>query len=302
MSFEQNGFVEQASEQRPSGYQGNNNNGNNNYQRPNNYQNNNGGGNGGGYQRQGGYQNNNGGGGYQKGGYQKGNFQKRSQEPEGPAELYMPYVITGNREAPSEVVELMKRMVTLLEKNGYTMRSGGMDGPEDAVEKVAIKKEIHLPWKDFNNKDSKFTFTPNHAKEIAAKFQPGYEGLKPVIQTFLAKNVRMLMGKDLKGPALFMITWSEDGAETLSEKTIKTGNAGHAVAIASTLRIPVFNLGKQGAESRLNSYLNLNHVQEESSQPRQPEQQSGSQPNQQYGNQQNQQYNNQPNRGSNYEF
>lgn len=298
MNFENNGFVEQQTETRPSGgYQGNSNYQNNNggYQQKNNYQNN--GGNNGGYQK-GNYQNNNGGG-YQKGNFQRGNFQKRSNEPEGPAELYMPYVITGNREAPPDVLETMKRIVTLLEKNGYTMRSGGMDGPEDAVEKVATKKEIHLPWKDFNNKDSKFTFTPNHAKEIAAKFQPGYDGLKPVIQTFLAKNVRMLMGKDLKGPALFMITWSEDGAETISEKTAKTGNAGHAVAIASTLRIPVFNLGKRDAESRLNSYLNFNHGKEEPSQTN-PSNNPGQYTGQQSGNfNQQQQHSNQ---GSNYEF
>lgn len=207
------------------------------------------------------YSGGNAGGGFNKGGFQK-NYQ-RNEEPEGEAVLYKPYVGTGNKEAPPDIVETMKRLAAELEKAGYLMRCGGMDGPEDIFEKATTKNEIHLPWRGFNEKDSKFTFTPNQAKELAKQFQTGFDGLKPVIQTFLAKNVRMIMGKDLKSPALFMITWSDDGAESLKEKSIKTGNAGHAIAIADALRIPIFNLGKHDAEIRLKRYLKLNDGQEQ---------------------------------------
>ena len=225
----------------------------------------------GGYQKPGGY---GGGGGYNKGGggYQKGGFQ-RNQEPEGPAELYMPYVGTGNQNCPPNIIDAIKRVAEMLEKEGYTMRCGGMEGCEDYFEKATTRHEIHVPWNGFNDKQSKFYFTSNHAKELAGRFQPGYDGLKPVIQTFLAKNVRMIMGKDLKSPAMFMVTWSEDGAETIQEKSIKTGNTGHAIAVASAIKIPVFNLAKPDAESRLKQFLKINHVQEQQPQPQQPVQQ-----------------------------
>lgn len=197
-------------------------------------------------------------GGFNKG---QGGFRRKSPEDEGPAKLYKPYVITGNKETPQNVIESMQRIVKELSAIGYIMRSGGKEGPEEAVENCVTDKEIHLPWKGFNQKDSKFTFTHNHAKEIAAMFATGYENLKPVIQTFLAQNVRMVMGKDLKSPALFMICWSEDGAESKREKTIKTGNIGHAIAIASTLHIPIFNLGKSDAEARLKQYLEFTNGQ-----------------------------------------
>ncbi len=274
MSFDGNSFEGQdvgQHEQRPSGdwkgnqggqqgYRGNNNSGGGYNNGGGGYQKQGGGGYGGG----GGY-NKGGGGGYQKqgGGYNKGGGGFQRKEPEGPAELYMPYVGTGNQNCPPNIIDAIKRISEMLEKEGYTMRCGGMDGCEDFFEKATTKNEIHVPWNGFNDKQSKFYFTSNHAKEIAGMFQPGYEGLKPAIQTFLAKNVRMIMGKDLKSPALFLITWSEDGAETLQEKSIKTGNTGHSVAIASALRIPVFNLGKPDAENRLKLYLNKNHVQEQ---------------------------------------
>lgn len=212
-----------------------------------------GGGQGGGYQ-----------GGGQGGGYQKSSFNRfqRREEPEGPAEFYKPYVGTGSREIPPAVAETLKRVAAELEKAGYTLRSGGNLGAEDILEKATTKSEIHLPWKGFNDKDSKYTFTTNAAKELAAKFHPAWEGLKPFIQAFLAKNVRMIMGKDLRSPALFMITWTEDGAESVLEKSPRTGDVGHAIAVAHELRIPVFNFAKPDAEHRLKNYLKLTDGQE----------------------------------------
>jgi len=244
---------------------------------------------GGGYQpRQGGYQGGGGGGG--QGGFQRGNFQKgggggfnkggfqRKEDPPSD-ELYMTYVGTGNDNPPPHVIDQINQIAKDLETRGYTLRTGGMKGCEDVFEKaVAARVEVHLPWRNFDNKDSKFTWTPENAKLIAARFQPGYEGLKPVIQTFLAKNVRMIMGDKLKSPALFMVTWSEDGAETAREKTIKTGNAGHAILVAAELKIPVFNLGKQGAMERLFAYLDQNKPREQvqQQQSHQPPQQDHS--------------------------
>lgn len=208
--------------------------------------------------RQGGFQRGGGGG----GGFNRGGGFQRRDEFEGPVELYKPYVGTGSKEVPPAIAEVFKRLAGELEKAGYTLRSGGNQGVEDIFEKATTKNEIHLPWKGFNDKESKFSFTTNQAKELASKYHPGWDGLKPFIQTFLAKNVRMIMGKDLKSPALFMITWTEDGAETIVEKTARTGDVGHAIAVAHELRIPVFNFGKPDAETRLKNYLKLTDGQE----------------------------------------
>lgn len=208
---------------------------------------------------------NRGGGDYNKGGY-GGGFRK-NDEPEGDPVFYKPYVLSGNY-PPPKVMEQLVKIALELQSAGYTMRNRGMQGLEETIEEALTTKEIHLPWKGFGEKDSKHTWTPPAAKELAKRVQPGFDGLKNVVQTFLAANVRMIMGKELRSPALFMITWSEDGAETLKEKSVKTGNAGHAIAVADTLPIPVFNFARPDAESRLRDYLKLttnqpspNHVQ-----------------------------------------
>lgn len=268
--FEGNGFAEVKQNNQPQGQGGYSGGGNQNYGQGNrNYQNNNGG--GGFQQRQGGYSgggggygNNNGGGNrnFQNNRGQGGGFQRKPQEPEGPVEFYLPYAITANKEVPADTLMKMKEIILDLQTRGYTMRTPGREGPEDLFDKTATKKEIHLPWRNFMDKDSKFAFTPEGAKVLAGQLLPSFDGLKPGIQTIIAADVKMMMGKELRAPALFLITWSEDGAETLQEKTAKTGNTGLAIAIACKLKVPVFNLGKPGTVQRLQQYLGNNNEQQ----------------------------------------
>ncbi len=236
------------------------------------------GGNSGGYgqQNQGGYQQKpsygggNQGGGYQKkqwspgggggsygGGGGKSPFQRKVWTPEelAKATVYKSVVITGNESPPPAVLQALQRLVPEMEKRGYVIRSGGMKGMENAVEELARNLEIHLPWKGFDGKESKFTYTSDEAKEFAKRYHPAWDQAKPVVQTFCAKNVRLMLGKDLKSPTQILIIWSEDGAEHVRERTAKTGLTGIAVALASELRIPTFNLQRPDAEQRLMQYL-----------------------------------------------
>lgn len=186
-------------------------------------------------------------------------YQSRPKEPfdESSVRLYKAYAGTGNRETPPDVLTRMKSLAKLLDQFGYTLRVGGMDGPEEAFEAGVEKAELHLPWRDFNNRQSKSYFNSDEIKTIAKMFHPTFDGLKPAIQAFLCKNVRMVLGKDLKSPARFIVCWSEDGAETSSERTNKTGSIGHVISLAAAMKIPVFNLGKPDAESRLKAFLEI---------------------------------------------
>ena len=233
-----------------------------------------GGGNGGGYQNNqgGGYQQKpsyggGNGGGYQNnpwspggGGGAKAGFQRKVWTPEelARAVIYKSIVITGNENPPPAVLQALQRIIPELEKRNYVIRSGGMKGMESAVEEMARNLEVHLPWKGFDGKESKFTYTSDEAKEFAKRYHPSWDQVKPVVQTFCAKNVRLMLGKDLKSPTQVLIIWSEDGAEHVRERTAKTGLTGVAVALATDLRIPVFNLQRPDAEQRLMQYLTAN--------------------------------------------
>jgi hypothetical protein len=194
---------------------------------------------------------------YQKPANTFNNFRPKSPAEQEDPYLYRPYAATGNKDMPESMKPCIQRIGKNLEKSGYILRTGGMDGLEDVIEKSVSKLELHLPWKDFDKKQSKLTFTSEFVKGVAKMFHPTFDSLKPVIQTFLAKNVRLLLGKEGKSPALFLIVWTDDGAELSREVTFKTGNSGHAINIANAMRIPVFNLTRPDAERRLYEYADV---------------------------------------------
>jgi len=201
-------------------------------------------------------------------GGQRPQFNRQNREEyNGPIELYKAYVGTGNREAPADILDRFYKLGKELEQHGYTLRTGAFEGPDQAFEASTSKHELYIPWKGFNNKESKFSFNTKPSLEIAAMFHPTFDGLKPAIQAFLACNARMLLGKDLKSPALFIVCWSEDGAETTKDRISKTGNVGHLIAIASAMKIKVFNFARPDAEQRLKDFLEINHGQEKTEQP-----------------------------------
>lgn len=171
--------------------------------------------------------------------------------------LYKPYVVTGNKEAPPSIVAELESLVKRIEALGYTTRTGGLDGVDSAVEKVSTKLELYLPWKGFAEKESKLYWNDDLAMQAAKKYSPVFDNLKPVVQAFLAKNARMVLGTKFDSNALFLLCWSDDGAEAKKDVTSRTGNVGHVILIANSIGIPIFNLGNEDTKQRLYNYLSL---------------------------------------------
>jgi hypothetical protein len=161
-----------------------------------------------------------------------------------------------NKEAPEEIQIKLQELAHKLESFGYSVRHTTETPLDDKIKARIKDHEVYLPWKNFNEVDSMYSNgNSQEAADLAAIFAPGYAGLKQGVQRFLARNARMVAGEDLRSPALFLVTWSEDGAESLGEKTFKTGNVGHPIAIAAAYKIPIFNFGKPNAEARISTYL-----------------------------------------------
>ena len=147
------------------------------------------------------------------------NGQKKNWErpKETDMSLYKPYAATGNREAPPEILKKFEEIAKKLEALGYTARVGGFEGIEETVEKATTKNEIHLPWREFGQKQSRFTFTTDRAMAIAKMFHPTFDTMKKSVQLFLAKNARLIMGDKMNSPALFLLCWTEDGVESAKQ-------------------------------------------------------------------------------------
>lgn len=238
------------------GYQGGGGNG---YQRPNN-----------GYNqapRQGGgyppRQGGGGGGGFQQrpqGGGGGGQFQRKVLTPEELAayKLYKTVAITGEDNVPDHVAMAVLDVVKMVQDNDFIIRTSAMRGLEEEVMRHARGAEVHLPWKGFQNMESKFSYSPDEAKELAKRCHPTWDNLKLPIQGFCAKNVRLVLGKDLKSACQLLIIWTEDGAESVRDRTGRTGLTGIAIDIAAQAHVPIINLQRPDAVNRIKAFLNIN--------------------------------------------
>ncbi len=169
------------------------------------------------------------------------------------------YAGVGNRKTPPHMLQLIKQIGYTLALKGYTLSSGGCNGPDDVFEQgcdvAKGKKEIWLPWKGYNKKQSTLITNETHT-EIAKEIHPSWTYLTQGTKKLMSRNVGEVLGEDGKSPVDFVVCYTEDGAEHYSQVTAKTGGTGFAILLASRQGIPVFNLKNENALSRLKLFLN----------------------------------------------
>lgn len=250
-----------------SGYSGNsnNNNGNDNggYKQNNGYNGNrNNNGNGGGYNNNGGGNrggyNNNGGGGYNRGGGGNGGGFKRKEEV-----LEDPYVAVSifvDRDFPPEAKTSLYNIASKLINKKVTVRVNG-DDKDFCTRLSALSSqfvEVYIPWKGFNDMDSKHYWNTITAKHIAqTNFGPAWEKIPDSVKALMARNVRMIFGDKNNSIMLCLITWSQDGASKATEVTKDTGRSAFIIKTASTYSFPVVNISKPNAENILEKSFGL---------------------------------------------
>ena len=175
------------------------------------------------------------------------------------ADLY--YTGIGSRQTPKNVLLRIETIAEEMAHRGWILRSGGADGADSAFEKGCDrangKKEIFLPWKEFNNNQSTLTTLPKEAYTIAYKFHPNPDALKKTEygKELMARNTLQILGKDLETPTIFVICWTPDGIEDGNKTSRITGGTGQAIRIADAYNIPVLNIKNRESLEILNSYF-----------------------------------------------
>jgi hypothetical protein len=134
---------------------------------------------------------------------------------------------------------------------GYTLRSGGAKGADQAFERGASKKDI------FYSKDA-----TEKTLKIAEEIHPNWKAVKGAndkatkfIQGLMARNTNQVFGRELDVPVDFVLAWTPDGITHYSNRTIKTGGTGQAIDMASRKGIPVINMAKTDWREQLMAVL-----------------------------------------------
>lgn len=201
--------------------------------------------------------NSNGYGGNGSGGYsnnQGGGGQRFQRKPEVIEEPYKPVTVYINRDFPEEVKENLLKVVNRLVSKGYTVRYNAEE-PEIHNRIQAISKkntEAYLPWKGFNDLESKHYWNTLTAKHIAQTNFIAWEKVPNAVQAMLARDVRTLFGDRNNSVTMGLITWSPDGVETAEAVTKETGRASFIIKLAAKYNFDVTNIAREGAANTIN--------------------------------------------------
>jgi len=163
------------------------------------------------------------------------------------------YTGIGSRETPPADLARMEAVGAILQRQGWTLRSGGAEGADSAFERGAdraaredgttARKEIYIPWNGFQQRSDQepgvvlASALPKarEAMEMAKRYHPAWERLSKGARGLQSRNGHQMLGRDLDDRSGVVICWTEGGA-------IK-GGTGQALRIAQDLGVPVLNLG-----------------------------------------------------------
>lgn len=173
---------------------------------------------------------------------------------------------------PSDIVFKMTSLIKILNKNGYTFRCwynandsvGSQLTDKTLVEPEKLNVEWYLPSKFYNPNITEPTSLTNTelAFQVAKGFHRSYDKLHGFVRAICARDIELLLGKNLRNPLKFIIIYSSCGSETLTDKPNyeALGQLSFILRLAKETLIPVFNLKNADAIDRLKKYLGVTNT------------------------------------------
>ena len=172
------------------------------------------------------------------------------------------YTGIGARKVPKNIYILMIDIARYLEENNYILRSGGAEGCDEAFEtgvKSFLKKDIFLPYRDFNKNKSNLILDESNclnskkAWDLAKKFHPRFNKLADKGKKYMARNSFQVLGEDVdtEDKSDFLICWTAEARYV--------GGTSQAMRIADYYRIPIYNLANDHDRKNIFSLLD-NHI------------------------------------------
>lgn len=160
----------------------------------------------------------------------------------------MKFAGIGSRKTPDQMISTIRELAAEAYSAGWTLRSGAAIGADAAWESAfPDSKEIFLPWRGYEEHQSSLYQPSETAFKIASELHPGWEYMGKFPRMLMARNVHQILGHDLDDPVKFVACWTPDGCETFNQYYAgRAGGTGLAIALASMLEIPIYNISNPG--------------------------------------------------------
>ena len=163
------------------------------------------------------------------------------------------YTGAGARRTPQHLQALLSSTAKALQARGWVARSGHAAGADKAIENGAGPAcEIYLPFPFYQGPVMRASFIMQRpqpeAFTIAREFHPNWSALDRQTKCFMARNVHMVLGRDvnLPDPSIFMLCWTPGGNAV--------GGTGHTIRVAEHYGVGVYNLALASARDRLERF------------------------------------------------
>jgi len=181
--------------------------------------------------------------------YGKKDFSKFQRKPDVLDEPYIPVCLYIDRDFPDEIKKNLIDIASKLISKKITVRYNADDKDIHAKLSGLSTKytEAFIPWKNFNEIDSKHYFNTLTSKHIAETNFGAWDKIPDSVKGLLARNVRMLFGDKNNSIVMCLITWSKDGASKASEVNKDTGRSSFIIKVASLYGWPVINTAKDNS-------------------------------------------------------
>lgn len=161
--------------------------------------------------------------------------------------------------------EILCRSVSrTLVDQGYVLSTGDASEGCDAVFWSCFPKERRFRFGPFGRAKKPYTIVIDDTKEAYSKanyfaslLHPAYRFLPQWMKELHLRNVFQVLGSNLDCPTEFLLCWTPDGAENAKATSKKTGGTGTAIRCADKFGVPVFNLQRSDAITRLEQYLGV---------------------------------------------
>jgi hypothetical protein len=170
--------------------------------------------------------------------------------------MYKAYAGIGSRETPAHMLEIMSSVAHQLSEKDWLLRSGNAKGADQAFQRGAPShlKEVHLPWDGYNNgrASNSCMIIPKpvgEVLEIAATHHPAWDKLSSTAKLFMIRNTTIVLGEDLLSPVKMVVCWTPNGKVE--------GGTGHAMRLAASKGIPIFNLHSPEDQVALSSFVGI---------------------------------------------
>lgn len=175
---------------------------------------------------------------YLRGAAERVDIQISAAEP-GPVATPIRFAGVGARKTPGHVLDLMGETSARLAEMGWNLRTGEAIGADSAFREGSASTGRH--GEIFTIKDrpdipgSVHDIRPVHLRMLKS-IHPKPEALGPVAIKLMARNGSQVFGTDFTEPSDVVICWTEGGRGK--------GGTGQAIRLATSVGIPVIDLGR----------------------------------------------------------